>query len=413
MRLLPFDYAIRNLGRSPRRLALVTGGSTLVSLLVLGSVAFARGLERSLAATGLETNALLIGLGSEESVERSELPASTADVLAASVDGLAVVAGITAVSPEIHVALPAVLAPRAGAAAAAATDAAPALFRGIEPQAFLVHPQVRLVAGRWPAPGADEIAASPGAIARLGGDASRGAGTVTGTGTGTGSGTDAGVGIGTQVEVAGTPFAVSGLFEAPGTAMHAEFWMRLDRLAQLTQRTTRSCVVAALGDAELDDIDAFTASRLDLESIAMRESDYYARLGEFFAPIRLLVFVTAVLISTGGALGGVNAMYAAFSSRVREVGTLQALGFSRAAIAVSLVIESTVACVAGSLLACLLALAALDGIAIDFSMGSFGLAVDSTAIASAIAAGALLGVLGAVPAIARCLVLPIPAALRG
>ena len=409
MRLLPFDYAIRNLGRSPRRLALVTGGSTLVSLLVLGSVAFARGLERSLAATGLETNALLIGSGSEESVERSELPASTADVLAASVDGLAVVAGITAVSPEIHVALPAVLAPRAGAAAA--TDAAPALFRGIEPQAFLVHPQVRLVAGRWPAPGADEIAASPGAIARLGGDASRGAGTETGTGTGTE--TDAGVGIGTQVEVAGTPFAVSGLFEAPGTAMHAEFWMRLDRLAQLTQRTTRSCVVAALGDAELDDIDAFTASRLDLESIAMRESDYYARLGEFFAPIRLLVFVTAVLISTGGALGGVNAMYAAFSSRVREVGTLQALGFSRAAIAVSLVIESTVACVAGSLLACLLALAALDGVAIDFSMGSFGLAVDSTAIASAIAAGALLGVLGAVPAIARCLVLPIPAALRG
>jgi len=407
MRLLPFDYAIRNLGRSPRRLALVTGGSTLVSLLVLGSVAFARGLERSLAATGLETNALLIGSGSEESVERSELPASTADVLAASVDGLAVVAGITAVSPEIHVALPAVLAPRTGAAAA--TDAAPALFRGIEPQAFLVHPQVRLVAGRWPAPGADEIAASPGAIARLGGDASRGAG----TGTETGTGTDAGVGIGTQVEVAGTPFAVSGLFEAPGTAMHAEFWMRLDRLAQLTQRTTRSCVVAALGDAELDDIDAFTASRLDLESIAMRESDYYARLGEFFAPIRLLVFVTAVLISTGGALGGVNAMYAAFSSRVREVGTLQALGFSRAAIAVSLVIESTVACVAGSLLACLLALAALDGIAIDFSMGSFGLAVDSTAIASAIAAGALLGVLGAVPAIARCLVLPIPAALRG
>ena len=94
MRLLPFDYAIRNLGRSPRRLALVTGGSALVSLLVLGSVAFARGLERSLAATGLDTNALLIGSGSEESVERSELPASTADVLAASVDGLAVVAGI-------------------------------------------------------------------------------------------------------------------------------------------------------------------------------------------------------------------------------------------------------------------------------------------------------------------------------
>jgi putative ABC transport system permease protein len=390
MRLLPFDYAIRNLGRSPKRLVLVTGGSTLVSLLVLGSVAFARGLERSLAATGLDTNALLIGSGSEESVERSELPAATADVLAASVDGLAVVAGMPAVSPEIHVALPARVDRAADPADAPRRDAPPAVFRGIEPQAFIVHPQVRLVEGRWPARGADEIAASPGALARLGGDA----------------------GLGTRVEVAGTLFEICGRFEAPGTAMHGEFWMRLDRLAQLTQRTTHSCVVAALGDAELDDVDAFTASRLDLESIAMRESDYYARLGEFFAPIRLLVIVTAVLISTGGALGGVNAMYAAFASRVREVGTLQALGFSRAAIAVSLLIESTVACVAGALIACVIALAALDGIAIDFSMGSFGLAVDSAAIASALAAGALLGILGAMPAIARCLVLSIPAALR-
>ena len=38
MRLLPFDHAIRNLGRSPRRLALLVGGSALVSLLVLGAV---------------------------------------------------------------------------------------------------------------------------------------------------------------------------------------------------------------------------------------------------------------------------------------------------------------------------------------------------------------------------------------
>ena len=51
MKLLPFDYAIRNLARSPKRLALVVGGSALVSLLVLGSVAFARGMERSLAAS--------------------------------------------------------------------------------------------------------------------------------------------------------------------------------------------------------------------------------------------------------------------------------------------------------------------------------------------------------------------------
>ena len=144
----------------------------------------------------------------------------------------------------------------------------------------------------------------------------------------------------------------------------------------------------------------------------MRESDYYAQLAEFFAPIRMLVLATALLISVGGVLGGVHAMYAAFASRVREAGTLQALGFSRAAIAVSLVTESTVACVTGALLACAAALVALDGVSIRFSMGSFGLSVDHAAILAGLAAGTLLGLLGAVPAILRCLLLPIASALR-
>jgi putative ABC transport system permease protein len=105
-------------------------------------------------------------------------------------------------------------------------------------------------------------------------------------------------------------------------------------------------------------------------------------------------------------------MYAAFASRVREAGTLQAIGFSRAAIAVSLTIESTVACVAGALLAAAAGLLFLDGLAIRFSMGSFGLSVDGPAVLAGLSAGVLLGLLGAVPAILRCLTLPIPSALR-
>ena len=384
MTLLPFDYAIRNLSRAPKRLALVMGGSALVAALVVAAVGFGRGMERSFASSGLATNALILGAGSEESVERSEIPPTTASIVAASVDGLQVVAGRTAVSPEIHAALPASIE-------GATPDGRepPAVFRGFEPEAFLVHPQVRLVQGRWPARGADEVAASPGALAKL-----------------------RGARLGEPIRVAGVAFTVTGIFEAPGTAMHGEFWMRLDRLAQLTQRTTHSCVVAALGSAEFDDIDAFTSTRLDLETLAMRESDYYARLSTLLAPIRLLVLATAMLVAVGGMLGGINAMYAAFASRVREVGTLQALGFTRSAIAVSLLIESTVACTAGALVGCLVALLALDGLAIGFSMGSFGLAVDSPALLAGIGSGLFLGAIGALPAIARCLSLSIPSALR-
>lgn len=384
MKLLPFDHAIRNLARSPRRLALVVAGSALVSFLILGAVAFTRGLEGALAATGLETNALVLGAGSEESAERSEIPPSTAEALAADVDGLATLAGEPAVSSEIHVALPV-----AAGDGAAGSEAPPVPVRGFDAMAFAVHPQVRLVEGRWPARGADEVAAAPEAIARV-----------------------PGARLGSTLVVAGEPFTIVGLFAAPGTAMHGELWMRVDRLGLLTRRTTHSCVIAALGDAAFDDVDAFTAMRLDLETVAMRESDYYARLADFFAPIRMLVLATAVLVSTGGVLGGIHAMYAAFASRVREAGTLQAIGFPRAAIALSLVIESTVACVAGALLACGLSLVLLDGVAIRFSMGSFGLSVDSAAVLAGLSAGTLLGLLGAIPAIIRCLSMPIPSALR-
>jgi len=145
---------------------------------------------------------------------------------------------------------------------------------------------------------------------------------------------------------------------------------------------------------------------------AKSESDYYAKLSAFLSPIRALVLVTALLVAAGGILGGVNAMYAAFASRVREAGTLQALGFSRLAVAASLVLESTVACVAGSLIACLVGIAALDGLSIRFTMGSFGVVVDSHAVLAGMLTGLGLGLLGALPAIARCLTLSIPTALR-
>lgn len=387
MRLLPFDYAVRNLARSPRRLALVVGGSMLASLLVLAAMGFGRGMERSFASTGLESNALVLGSGSEESIERSEIPPTVAAVVAASIDGLLVVGGRSAVSPEIHVALPVSATP-----GRAEGDQSPTMVRGFEPEAFLVHPQVRLLAGRWPVRGADEVAASPGALARLR-DGRK-------------------PGIGDQIAIAGHAFTICGTFGAEGTAMHGELWMRLDRLAELTQRSTHSCVVAALGSADFDDVDAFTSMRLDLETVAMRESEYYDRLVAFLSPIRALVIATAVLIASGGILGGVHGMYAAFASRVREVGTLQAIGFSRAAIAISLVLESTIACLAGALLAATAGLFVLDGVAIDFTMGSFGIAVDAVAVLAALCTGLFLGVCGALPAIARCLVLSIPSALR-
>ena len=136
------------------------------------------------------------------------------------------------------------------------------------------------------------------------------------------------------------------------------------------------------------------------------------KLAAFFGPIRAMVWATAVLIASGGVLGGLNTMYAAFASRVREVGALQAMGFARRAIVVSLVQESLVASAAGALLAAGLGLLLLDGLTVPFSAGVFGLVVDAPVLATGLAGGLLLGLVGALPPALRCLRLPITDALK-
>ena len=49
MRHLPFDYAVRNLGRRPLRTALTIAASALVTALLVATAAFVRGLETTFA----------------------------------------------------------------------------------------------------------------------------------------------------------------------------------------------------------------------------------------------------------------------------------------------------------------------------------------------------------------------------
>ena len=144
----------------------------------------------------------------------------------------------------------------------------------------------------------------------------------------------------------------------------------------------------------------------------MPETDYYAALAAFFKPVQWMVIVTAVLIAMGGVLGGLNTMYAAFASRVREIGSLQTLGYSRAAIMISLIQESVLATSMGAIVACSIGWWALDGLVVRFSMGAFGIDITAAVLALGLLSGLLLGLIGAIVPAWRCLVKPIPEALR-
>ncbi|QOJ17610.1 MAG: ABC transporter permease [Phycisphaeraceae bacterium] len=388
MRRLPLDYAIRNLGRSPTRLLLTVGGSGLLVLIVLTAAAFVRGMGLSLQGSGGANNVILLGTGSEESVERSEIGARVAGIVAGTIRGIREDMGTPFVSPEVHVQLPTRLA-RDGERGALV------MVRGVTPAALLVHDQVRLVEGRLPMQGRNEVMVGGATSTRLGVRSDE-------------------LAVGGELWIDKQPWIIVGRFEALGTVMDAEIWTSLTDLKTAMKRETDSCVILTLDPqaGEYSDVDLFARTRLDLELTAIPETAYYARLSAFFAPIRAVVWITAGLIAIGGLLGGLNTMYAAFVSRVREFGTLQALGFRRVAILASLVQESVVATAAGALIGSALGLWLLDGVAVRFSIGAFGLVVDAPVLGVSLGAGLILGVIGAMPPGIRCLRMPIPSALK-
>jgi putative ABC transport system permease protein len=329
---------------------------------------------------------IILGAGSEESVERSELSPAVAGLVSASVPGIKSRLGQPYVSPEVHMSL--VISETADE-----DSTRSAVVRGVTAAAYLVHEQVRVVSGRAPEPGQDEIMVGALAAKRIGWSPEK-------------------LALGSTLWFDQRPWTIVGHFTAPGTVMDAEIWCPLTDLQIAAKRDSLSCVILTLDSAEFADVDVFASTRLDLEIVALPERLYFQKLVDFYRPVRWMVWITAALIGLGGLFGGLNTLYAAFAARFREIGMLQSLGYSRSAVALSLIQESVLITLTGALVAALAALILLDGAAVKISMGAFSLVLDERTLGAGLATGLILGIVGAVPPAINCMRLPIAEALK-
>jgi putative ABC transport system permease protein len=111
-----------------------------------------------------------------------------------------------------------------------------------------------------------------------------------------------------------------------------------------------------------------------------------------------------------------NTMYGLVSSRTREIGTLRALGFSRASVMMAFMIESAFLASVAGLVGCVLALpvnlmsGATGGA--NFSEVAFAFRISPLWLVIAIIAAMLMGVVGGMFPSLRAARTPITAALR-
>lgn len=382
--MLPWEYGVRNLLRRPVRTALTLGALATVVLLVFVVVGFIRGLERSLAISGDPQVVLVYSLGAEGEVENSAIPARSAGLLTASIDGIDERFGVPRVSPELFLGTRV----RVGEQ----THSSLGLVRGVTPTAPLVRRPVRLVAGRWP--GAGEVMVGRLAAAKLGG-------------------AERDLDVGRTVTFEGRTWPISGRFVAGGTALESEIWCRLPDFQQALQRQDLSVVALLLAEPRhAADVDLFCKERRDLELTSTPETEYYAALAQHYRPVLMVGWVVVGLVAGAGVFAGLNMMYGAVAGRVREIAALQAIGYRRRAILVSVVQEGALLAAAASVIAGVVALWLVNGLAVRFTMGAFALTVDGVAVLIGCGTGLSLGVLGAIPPAIKALRLPVAESLK-
>src|SRR6187549_220244 len=141
LRLLPWEYGVRNLLRRPARSALTLGALATVVFLLFVVVAFIRGLESSLAVTGQPNVVLVYSINTAEDIENSAIPGRSASLLSASLAGVAKQHGVACVSPELYV----------GTRVSLNENDQPlfGIVRGVSPTTPLVRRHVQLTEGHW------------------------------------------------------------------------------------------------------------------------------------------------------------------------------------------------------------------------------------------------------------------------
>lgn len=374
---LPFDYALRNLGRRRTRTLLTGLSSALVAALLVATAAFVRGLERTFAGAAQDDTVLLLSTAADRDLVRSTTVAGLASLVEASVPGVLVA------SDEIHVG--------ASVTITGHTEPLAGFVRGVTDKAYEVHNAVTLVEGRLPGPG--EVIVGRLVPRQLGVS-------------------EAELDLGARIVLEGAEHTVVGKFVAPGTTIEAELWTPLEPLRGLARRDDSSAVFVRIADEDAyKRLKLFADRRLDLELEVVTSAEYYAELAAYFTPIERMAWALAALIAAAALFGGVNTAAAAVQDRIRELAALRAIGYGVVDLTRSLLTESVLLGAAGAVVGLSIAHFAIAGTGVRLAMSAFSLEVDAVGVLIGIGGALVLALAAVVPAALRLARLPISTAL--
>lgn len=364
---------------------IVVGIAGVVGVLV-AMLAMGEGFKATLESTGDDTSAIVLRGGSQAEtnsvITRDQVPLiGTLAGIARDADGRPLL------SPELSqvVNLP---------SKADGSDVN-AQFRGVGERAWAVRDKVRVIEGRAFSPGLREIVVGQGARGQF-----------------------RGLDVGSVLTLGNQQWTVVGVF-ASGDAHDSELWTDAETLGSTYNRSAyQSITVRTEGT---DGFTAFKAAmdadpRLKLDVSTTRE--YYGRQsGQLATLINVLGTVIGAIMAVGAVFGALNTMYAAVTTRAREIATMRAIGFRGLPVVVAVMLETMLLALLGGLLGGLLAWSIFNGYSVstlgsNFSQVVFQFKVSPELLWNGLKWALGIGLVGGLFPALRAARLPVTAALR-
>jgi putative ABC transport system permease protein len=347
---LPLSYSVKSLLARRLRTGLTVAVIALVVVATTLFLGLLSSLQRTLRTTGDERNLIVMRKGSSNDGSSQLSLVALQDIR--FFEGIERDAqGSPLLSPELVV-QPFFLRKDGGRENV--------LVRGVEPApALAVHREVKIVEGRMFEPSSGEVVVGRGVEGRY-----------------------QGAQLGELLEFGRGRWKVVGVFESDGSSFESEVWVDVRELANDAKRPFpySTLRLSATPGADLDALARRIGDDPRHALEAKPEPEYYAQQAESANTLYVLVVGLAVLAGIGAVFGATNTLYAAVQARTAEIGTLRAIGFTRASILVSFLIESLATALLGFAVGG--SLAWLLGIAISAALGGvgFGAATFTTSV---------------------------------
>jgi ABC-type antimicrobial peptide transport system permease subunit len=355
--------------------AITVLGIALVVFVYMASLMLSRGLKVTLASTGSPDNLIVIRSGASNEIQSSLTREQSAIIL--TDPGVSRGNGEVALASLDNLVLIA-LRKRSD------NQLSNVNVRGISALSLELRPEIKVVAGRLPALGSNEIMVGISINRKF-------------------SGTD----LGDSIRLVGSNWPVVGIFDAGNSAFSSEIWGDAEVLMPAYKRTNFSSLTFRMSaGSDFESIKSRLENDPRMSVTIKRERDFYADQSEALALfINILGTFVSIFFSLGAIIGAMITMYSAVGNRIREIGVLRALGFSSFAVFLAFLKESLLLALLGGLLGCCMAATLLSvGIStsnfMTFSEIAFGFSIDIGIIARGIVFALIMGFLGgALPAL--------------